>query len=578
MTHKIRIGSSAISITLNDQQYVAAGGEAAIYVSGGTAYKLYHEPAKKMLPVQKIKELSAIVDPHVIIPQDVIFDAKNGEPLGYTMPFIDAAEPLLKYFTKTFKTEHNIDPPMIAALVRLLQCSLSSIHGYKCLVVDLNELNVLVKNSTGLLSPLFIDVNSYSTPSFKATAIMDSVRDRRVTSYDKTGALHYAPDELSDWFSWGILSFWLYTNIHPFRGNHPKYKPREKAAQMDDGISIFHKDVRVPPTTNNFGIIPKRHLDWFKAVFERNERSIPPLPDSLAPTPVPTQIVTIKGTDIFEVFEVASCIEPIISVFGFFGINYLVGRSGIYKDGEVLCILKNSTKTLLIQASNGTVLAASLQGAHVAIWDPNKRNDVIGTSVTQHGMFVHNNALYTTTNSGKLVENTFTVINGKIVQRVTEIENISRLTSVLYDGCVIQDLLGKKYLTVPYAKDKCFSKYLKELDGYRIIDAKSKKHVTVIVAEKGGIFNRFIVIFAHDHSSFYVRETKDIAYDTINFTVTDTGLCVLLASPTELELFAYCGGVETLPNPPLDSTMRLFSTPGGIFFINGNSIHQLKRK
>lgn len=35
---------------------------------------------------------------------------------------------------------------------------------------------------------------------------------------------------------------------------------------------------------------------------------------------------------------------------------------------------------------------------------------------------------------------------------------------------------------------------------------------------------------------------------------------------------------ETLQNPPFDSTMKLFTTNDGIFFINGNSFHQIKRK
>jgi hypothetical protein len=58
----------------------------------------------------------------------------------------------------------------------------------------------------------------------------------------------------------------------------------------------------------------------------------------------------------------------------------------------------------------------------------------------------------------------------------------------------------------------------------------------------------------------------------------DNGLCALLASPTELELFVTNATIEVLSDPPFDATMKLFATPDGIYFINDNSIHQIKKK
>ena len=60
MNQKIKIGSNGGLVTITDKHYKAAGGEAAIYVHNGMAYKLYHDPVKKMLPLQKMKELAAI--------------------------------------------------------------------------------------------------------------------------------------------------------------------------------------------------------------------------------------------------------------------------------------------------------------------------------------------------------------------------------------------------------------------------------------------------------------------------------------------------------------------------------------
>jgi hypothetical protein len=576
MNKKVKIGSRGGTITITDKNYKAAGGEASIYVNGGKLFKIYHDQ-NKTLPARKIQELSLIYNPQVIVPQDLIFDVTTGDPLGYTADYIDNVEPLLKLFTRTFKQDNNLDPQMIAALVKQLQLITNDIHGAHCLIVDFNELNVLVNLAPNLLTPYFIDVDSYQTPSFKATAIMDSVRDRRVTAHDNNGKLIYNADIMSDWFSWAILSFWLYTNIHPFRGGHPNYRPCDKQKQMDDGISVFHRGVKVPPSVNNFNVIPKRHLDWYQSVFLRNERSVPPLPDSMAPLTVPAAIITIKGNNQVDVIQIAAYSENVVSVIQSMGLNYVVTTKKVYCDQkELMNGRERVKKTVLCPASDGTIIVGSLLGNKVTFNELHRQRE-IGTIASQD-IFVRNNCVYTVSGNGKFVENFFTAMGDKIIHRVNEIENVSIYTTTACNGCLIQDLLGKKHLTLPYKKGSCFSKYLPQLDQYRIVDAKAERNVVVIIAEKGGQYDRFIIVFKKDYSDFDVRKVEDIAYDTINFTVLENGLCILLANPDELELFGNNQNVSVLQDPPFDSTMKLFNTPDGAFFINGDTIHQIKRK
>ena len=573
MNQKIRTGPNGAVITLTDKQYKASGGEASVYVHGGKAYKLYHEPDTKMLPQRKMQELATIANPQVIIPKDVVYDATSGKPLGYTTDFVNDAEPLIKLFTRTFKNDNNVSFQTINRLVKEMQLVVADVHTAKCLVVDLNELNILVKTSDFSI-PWFIDTDSYLTPSFKATAIMDSVRDRRVSKTDSKGVLHYHPDEMSDWFSWAILTFWLYTNIHPFRGGHDKYKPRDKKQQMDDGVSVFHPGVRVPPSVNDFKVIPKRHLDWYKEIFTKNTRSVPPLPDSSVPLVVPTQIVTIQGTDKLSVSEVAAYSDAITAVTQVMGIYYVITKKHIYAGKKEIGAVA-ARKTLMGMATDGTPVIATLSGETVTFTDLGKSKP-IGT-VNSADMFVRNGAVYTITNS-KMTENSFLAFGDKIIHQCKEIENVLETAAKIYDGCIIQDLLGKKYLTLPYKLEAGFSKHIAQLDGYRVVDAKSDKTVTVVLAEKGGVYDRFIIVFDRKFTEFKVRVTKDVAYDAINFATMDNGLCILLASQSEIELFSSAGQYEVLTDPPFDATMKLFTTPDGIFFVNGNSLHQIKRK
>jgi hypothetical protein len=573
MNLKVRINGSGRLLTLTQKDYKAAGGEASIYVNGPEAFKIYHDPAKA-LALSKIAELSKIGNSHVIVPSNLLSDANSNHIVGHVSKFVDNAEPLLKLFTRTFKDQNNVDEKMIIQLVRDMQLVTTDIHKANCLVVDYNELNILAQVGRDMIEPFYIDVDSYATPSFKATAIMDSVRDRRVSKI-VSGHISYNPDTLSDWFSWGILAFWLYTNIHVFRGSHPNYKPKDKAKQMDDGISVFHKGVRVPPSVNDFAVIPKRHLDWFKDTFLDNHRSIPPLPDSLAPVAVPTTAVIINSTKQLEVNEVVAYPGTLLDVINLFGINYAITKSNIFVKGSSLADCSKAKKTLLCAASDGTAVIASLSGTSVSFRELNKGTE-IGT-IASNGMFARNGCIYTIAN-GKMIENSFTSMGSKIIHRVAELENISTLTSKAYEGCVIQDLLGKKYIAIPYSKNHSFSVYLPELDGHRVVEAKSERNISVIITEKSGKFHRFILVFEKDSSLHNVRQISDVAYDAINFTVTESGLCVLLASPTELELFKHNSIIETLADPPFDATMKLFSTPDGIFFINKNSVHQIKKK
>jgi hypothetical protein len=573
MNQKIIVGAGGVTLTLTDKHYKAAGGEASVYVNGNSAYKLYHDPDAKMLPQKKMQELALITNPYVVIPKEVIYDAKSGKPLGYTTDFIDDSEPLLRMLTRTYKNDNNISYATIAELVKRMQLVVTDVHKAKCLIADLNELNVLVK-TTNFTDAFFIDTDSYCTPSFKATAIMDSVRDRRVSKIDSKGVLHYQPDEMSDWFSWAVLTFWLYTNIHPFRGGHDKYKPKDKKKQMDDGISVFHPGVRTPPSVNDFKVIPKRHLDWYKDLFLNNNRSVPPLADGTAPVLVPTQIVMIKGTDKLTVAEIIAYSDDITAVHNFMGVYYVVTKKHIYAGKKEIGKVTGK-RNLVCNANDGSPIIATQDGNRVVFNE--LTSDVPVGTVGGKDMFARNGAIYTIAN-GKMVENSFNAFGDKIIHKCKELENVSVTSAKLYDGCVIQDLLGKKYLTLPYKLGSSFSKHVPELDGYRIVDAKSDKTVTVVIAEKGGQYDRFVIVYDRKFTQSGIRKVEDVAYDTINFAVMENGLCILLASDTEMELFSTANQFEVLTNPPFDATMKLFTTPDGFFFVSGNSIHQIRRK
>jgi len=576
---KIVIGNTKQVVTLQSSQYKAAGGEGSIYVNAGMAYKIYHDPTKKQFPLNKLKELSLINDTQVVIPQQLIYDT-SGNSIGYTTKYIDnkdnSIEPILKLFTKTFKDSKSIDNKIISKLVVDIQKTVNNVHMANCLIVDLNELNILVDIQSSNIVPWFIDTDSYATPSYKATAIMDSVRDRKATTYDKSGNMHYNPSIESDWFSWAILTFYLYTNIHPYRGSHSNYKPKDKQKQMDDGISVFHPNVKVPPSVNNFNVIPTRHLDWYKQVFLKNERGVPPYPDSIVPTLIPTKIVTIKSTDKLNIIDIESYDSSIQSIINLGGVYYVATKKHVYINNKIISDI-NCKDIKLCSSNKGTLILAEKSFNGEITFKSTTSNDLLGKVTGNSNMFSRNNSIYTIS-YGKLIENSFIEVGNKIICKVSAVANISNSSSTLFDGCIIQDLWGKIHLTFPYKQGYCFTKQIPELHNYRIVDAKADKNIVIIVGEKHGKYDRFVFIYKKDFSEYSFKKYEDITYDNINFAVLDNGICALLNNENELELFASINHNEILQNPPIDNSMKLFSMDDGFFFINDNSIHQLKRK
>ena len=305
-----------------DTCYVAAGGEGTILKKGGKAYKLYHDE-KKMIPVSKIQELQILSQFNNILgPQDVLFDSKRQKvPIGFSMPFVKDTEFLCRLFNQNFKNDNSITPDTIVKLVRKMQETLLEIHKNKILVVDFNEMNFLMDKKTYTL-PYFIDVDSYQTPSHHATAIMESIRDRKIKNNQWT--------ENSDWFSFGVVAFQLYLGVHPFRGKHPSYKPNQWPERMEKNISVFNKDVTLPQSCPDWKVIPKPHLDWFKAVFEQGDRSVPPMPDGVIAIAV-MQPTMIASTGKFEVKELTEFPDSIRSVLISNGYTYSITSKAIYK-------------------------------------------------------------------------------------------------------------------------------------------------------------------------------------------------------------------------------------------------------
>src|SRR5262249_17462689 len=101
-------------IRLGKNEFKTQGGEGSVYVKGSNAYKLDTDPAH-CITQAKIDELSALVQPNIIRPLELLIDSRN-RPVGYSMRSVGKAHSLCQLFPKAFRQRNNITPDLTLRL------------------------------------------------------------------------------------------------------------------------------------------------------------------------------------------------------------------------------------------------------------------------------------------------------------------------------------------------------------------------------------------------------------------------------------------------------------------------------
>jgi hypothetical protein len=550
--------------TLDKRHYLTSGGEGSIYVKSGTAYKIYTD-AKKMLPVQKIKELSVISSPQVIKPENIILDDSK-TPVGYTMKFIKDTVALCQLFTKAYKDRSGIKPQTIINLVSQMRTNIQSIHNNKILIVDLNEMNFLVDDN--YKDVYFIDTDSYQTPSYPATAIMESIRDRHC-DYSKQ-----KNDENTDWFSYGIITFQMFIGIHPYKGKHGSISNLDD--RMMKNISVFNKDVSIPKVAYPLDSIPEGYRNWYKAVFEEGKRIAPPSDMQAFIQFVQATVKTVSGTSNFDVTKIKEYIGLIHGYLNVNNVDMVLTEQGFYigdkVDRKVSC-----KSAIAVTPVMQHIISAVVNNGMTRVYDITMGKD-IEVSFDADQVFSIDNRLYAK-KTDSIYEITFTEVAHKLIPGITLVSNILEMSTKVYDGVVIQDLLNSYHVSLFPASGQHQQVKVAELSGYRIIDAKYRNRVLMVVVEKKGNYSKMIFKF-DDAFTYDVRKIDGITYSAINFTVLDNGICVHINEKEEIELFFNKKGKNDIKVVQDDSLAdaKLFSNGNLTLIAKDDILYSIKMK
>ncbi len=546
-------------VSLGQGDFVAQGGEGAVYAKGDTAYKIYGDPGKMIAPA-KIQELSALSLPTIIRPCDVLLDRSN-MPIGYSMPRVRDAVALCQAFTRAFRERNNLTPDAMLALVRKLQEGVQHVHDRGMLIVDLNEMNFLL--DAKLSDVLFIDVDSYQTPGFKATALMDSVRDRHCHNNQ------FTPD--TDWFSFGIVSFQMFIGIHPYKGKHPSIADMD--ARMLQNISALNKAVTVPKVCYAFDVIPQAYLCWYRAVFEGGKRCAPPF-DLNAPVLLSPTVQRVTGSDKLQVRALGVFPAPLILPIPQAGPLCGVTAQGVTLRGKVL--VPDSNARIIFTPRMNTLLAATLQSGKVRFFDI-MQNKALAGELDAEAMTTYGNRL-TLKNGMGLYEVEFLELTNAPQPMLKMIANVLPNATQVFDGMAVQNLLGAAYVSLFPRAGHCHSVRIKELDGHRIVDGKFDNNVLMLVGERSGVYTKYILRFDTSYATYDIRIINDIAYAGLNFVTLDNGICLHLNENEELEIFAsriHANGLNILADATLQDA-RLFKHGTQALFSRNDTLYSMK--
>lgn len=553
-------------VTLGKSHFVAEGGEGKVFARGKTGYKIYHDPSKA-IPLGKIQALSAITDRDVIKPEDALYEGRRAQHVGHTFRFVRDTWTLCQLFPRAFREREGLEHDATIKLMRRIQEGVEAVHKAGVLLVDLNEMNFLV--SRDFATPYFIDVDSYQTPQYPATAIMPSVRDPLVRGLDFT--------EDSDWFSFAVVSFQLLTGIHPYKGKHPSVKGLE--ARMKAGISVFDKDVKVPKVAYGLDVVPDVYKDWYEALFVDGRR-LPPPEDLQAVIVLRTVVRKITGTDNFDVTELAEFVQDVRAVFS--GADHMVVQAGheVFVDKRKAGDWQPAVAVGFTPKHGHPVAALVAQGIdHLCLFDLTA-GEMLPVTLRADAVMVSGETIYVKSRD-QILEVVFTETASKTVAGTRLAANVLENASKLYEGVVLQSLLGEPHASVFPRPGACYQKTLPELKGHKIVDAKHDSGVLMVLAAEGGTYHRFVFRFDKSYDRYDLRKVEDVTPAGLNFVTLDSGVCVCLNEDEQLELFSSKVGsksVKTIEDPVLGGDMRLTKHHGQVRFSRGDKIYGMRMK
>lgn len=557
------------SLVLTSADHVATGGEGAVYLKGGTVYKVFLDPAKAIAAgmERKVPLLSALRHPGIAAPTGLLRN-KQGQLLGLSLPRANG-EALCKLFTNTWRDNHQFGAQETARVVDAMRDITRVAHAHNALMVDANELNWLVAGT----QPVAIDVDSWQLPGFPATAIMPSIRDY--------SAAAFTPG--SDWFAWAVVTFQLWTGIHPYKGTHPDFARSALEARMRARASVFDARVRLPGAVRPLTDIPPVLRNWYEQVLAGTERSEPPsaTASAIAPQSAPRLRVrqTLAGALRLERLGLAG--EKVLAAFN----GFVIARKGpqlelwdaVAKAAVPLATQEELTAVLhrqagIVRTPQARVLVSLLPGASEAVARVLDTGDLALLGTRAQKLWQSGNRIFALIEgaSNGLHEVSLSHFGQKLTLTVARQWPVGVLSTQFFRGAFVQDCLGAPFLGV-LESDGLLQAAAPDLKRYRISEGFAvDRHNVWLSGVRTSDGESVRLRMTHQVDRFVLEEEEVVATLELDGAATVAGVGVIREGQ---DLLVAKGLVrKRVVNSGLSDDARLFSLGAGIAFFEDGSV------
>lgn len=554
-------------LTLGSGDYVATGGEGSVWRKAGMAIKIYAKPAEKEregVP-EKIRVLSLLKHPFIIAPKGLV-RSSSGNPIGFFMDAVDG-EPLPRVFTNDFRARERFSDDDAKRLTHGMYETVRFAHDHKAIMGDPNELNwlAILRGQNGP-EPRVIDVDSWTIGRWRGTVVMLSIRDWHAREFT----------EQTDWFAWGIVTFEVFTGIHPYKGKLDGFKPGDLEGRMRANASVFTRGTRLNRAVRDFSCIPGPLLDWYSATFQKGERTLPPSPLETgvaitAAAQVARVVVTATGTLIFEkLFGAVG--DPVVRILPC-GIALL--GSGALTDLETKREIgrTHSRNTEVVSVEGGWMLVdrAKEQTLLSFVSKTSLQTTPLDLRLQTRKLIRCENRIFAITERG-LTELVFRNL-GKPVASAGQTWGVMVNATRWFDGVGIQDAMGATFLVTPFGEKSCAQTRVQELDGLEPIAARAgNRFVTVIALDTTGSYHKLEFAFNRDYSAYTLwRSGTD--NPNLNIAILPKGVCATIVDDGELIIFVPASGnVNKVTDKKIATDMALANWEDRVIYIqNGDA-------
>lgn len=582
---KFKLQNAGTTVDLGKDQFLAKGGEGSIYAVADTVYKIC-EPGR-MIPEGKIRELAVLDHPRIVKPEDVLLNTK-GKPVGYTMRLVpNGAIPLAQMLSRTYREREGVTPPLAQSLVKQIADGVRAIHkhpGY--LQVDGNELNYMVTDAHQ--SVYFIDVNSYQTPHHPADAIMPSIRDWSVRQGPKGD---YLWSTLSDWYSFAVISFYLFTAVHPFKHRHPRFPDLKTAMteQMRAGVSVLDKEAGFPKGAVYFpfeDFIPGgkggAFMQWYRAVFVEGRR-LPPPGDFQATLNPAAQVRQIAGSNNFVLKLSREFASTVTGYAERNGRKVVVTAGGPYVDNQPGPKTAGRYRVGFTEKTNTPVAVVQEQDRYKVIdlargrWLPTPAEPFVGWA---DNCMAYDGRLYCQYQD-TVYELSFAE-SADILPMPVAVAHVLPKAVQVFPGVFFQDLFGARLASVFPSSRLHRQIKIDELQGVKIVDAKYENQVLMtLTLDREGEYARTVFRFAADWTGYDARKVDNVTPTGLNFTVLGNGVVICLTEEEKVEVFMNqrgSPGVKSIDDPAVHGDMHLYHSGTQAHVAHGNKFYDINMR